>query len=62
MRIVKRIPAVVDVMMRTELTSQWFFVVAAIDPHRLEAHPTGALNAEMSKPADALNGNPFLDA
>src|ERR1041384_4857129 len=44
-------------MMRAELKSKWFFVVASVDRHCLEAHPPRVLNAEMSKPADAVNGN-----
>src|SRR6185369_16007354 len=44
-------------MMRAELTSQWFFAVASVDRHRLEAHPPRVLNAEMSKPANSMNGN-----
>src|SRR4029434_57717 len=42
-------------MMRAELPSECFFVVASVDRHRLEAHPPRVLNAEMSKPADAVN-------
>src|SRR5262252_9117863 len=47
----------VDVVVRSQLPDERILVGAPADGYRVEAHLTGALDAEMAEAADALHGN-----